>query len=79
MQQLAPLLSLGIVMFVTLVILAFLVVSILLWCKIFSKTGYHWAFGLLILIPFGSLIVILILAFSDWPVLKELRLLKDRA
>jgi hypothetical protein len=65
-------------MFVTLAILAVLIVSILLWCKIFSKTGYHWAFGLLILIPFGNLIVILILAFSDWPILKELSILKDR-
>ena len=79
MEQLAPVLGLGMLVFVILAVLSVLIISILLWCKIFSKTGYHWAFGLLILIPFGNLVVILILAFSDWPVLKELRLLKERA
>lgn len=79
MEQLAPVLGLGMLVFVILAVLSVLIISILLWCKIFSKTGYHWAFGLLILVPFGNLIIILILAFSDWPVLKELRLLKERA
>ena len=40
MEQLAPVISLGIFMFIILAVLSILVISILLWCKIFSKTGY---------------------------------------
>ena len=43
------------------------------WGKIFSKTGYGWALGLLMLIPIANLIMLLVLAFGDWPVLKELK------
>jgi hypothetical protein len=59
-------------------VLAIVVVSVFLWCRIFSKTGYSWAMGLIVLVPFGNLILILILAFSDWPVLKELSILKNQ-
>ena len=57
--------------------LAIVVLAILLWCKIFSKAGYCWALGLLLLVPFGNLILLLILAFGDWPILRELRQLKQ--
>ncbi|MHC5061538.1 MAG: hypothetical protein ACYTFK_10705 [Planctomycetota bacterium] len=51
--------------------------TILIWCKIFSKAGYSWAMGLLMLVPIANFIMLLVLAFSDWPVHKELRLLKQ--
>ena len=58
-------------------ILVILAVSVLVFCKIFSKAGYHWAMGFICLIPgVGSLAVLLILAFADWPILKELRSLR---
>jgi type II secretory pathway component PulF len=61
-----------------LIILAVVVFSILIFCKIFSKAGYHWAMGLLVLVPiFGQIIVLLVLAFGDWPVLRELQMLKQ--
>lgn len=53
-------------------------IEILGFCKIFSKAGYCWAFGLLTLVPFGTLIMILILAFADWPIRRELRTLKPQ-
>ena len=45
------------------------------WWKIFSKAGYTGASGLLMLIPFVGIIVLLIFAFSKWPLHKILRYL----
>ncbi|UCD51877.1 MAG: hypothetical protein JSW27_04425 [Phycisphaerales bacterium] len=49
------------------------VVTILILCKIFSKAGYHWAMGLLALVPVVNLFLPFYLAFADWPVRRELR------
>lgn len=61
--------------FVALVVLA---VKLLIYCKIFSNAGYSWALGLLMLIPIVNIIMAFYLAFSDWPVNKELRSLKQK-
>ena len=74
--DIAPVVGGILVMFGIFVGLIILVIEILAFCKIFSKAGYSWAFGLLTLVPFGTVIMILILAFSDWPIHKELRTLK---
>lgn len=58
--------------------LAAAAVQVYAFCMIFRKAGYHWAMGLLTLVPFGGLIVPLVLALMDWPVSKDLRLLKDQ-
>lgn len=58
------------------VVLAILAVSILVYCKIFSKAGYSPAMALLLLVPFGNLILLLILAFGQWPILRELEALR---
>jgi uncharacterized membrane protein YhaH (DUF805 family) len=56
----------------------FIFVMFLLW-RIFSKTGYSGAMSLLALIPFvGTLIVLLVLAFGDWPALRELNMLRQQ-
>jgi hypothetical protein len=57
--------------------LAIFVLTLMIYCKIFSKAGYHWAMGLLLLIPFGNLILLLVLAFGQWPILRELETLKQ--
>jgi hypothetical protein len=44
--------------------------KIFLWWRIFSKTGYSGAFALLIFAPFGTLIMLCVLAFSQWPIMK---------
>ncbi len=67
---------------VILVIVFFLLlgmaVQVVAFCMIFRKTGYHWALGFLMIIPLAELIVPLILGFSDWPIAKELRTLKQQ-
>ena len=65
-----------IVIFISLLILAIVCIVGFIWWRIVSKTGYHGALGLLMLIPIANLIMILVLAFSEWPVEKELKQLK---
>ena len=44
----------------------------------FSKAGYSWALGLLMLVPIANIIMPFVLAFGDWPIYKELRLLRQQ-
>ncbi len=53
-------------------------IALIIWCKLFSKAGYHWALSLLVLVPIANLVVAFYLAFADWPVLKELRQLRQQ-
>lgn len=64
--------------FAILIGLMVLLIKILIFCKIFSKTGYCWALGLLMLVPIANIIMLFVLAFGDWPIQKELRLLKKQ-
>jgi len=54
-----------------------MIVSAVIYCKISSKTGYHWALGLLMFVPIANMIVPFVLAFSEWPIHKELRRYKN--
>ncbi len=54
-----------------------MIITVIAFCKIFSKAGYCWALGLLMLVPIANLVMFLVLAFSEWPILKELRALKQ--
>ncbi len=65
---------------VTLIIsVAAIVFGIIIWWRIFSKAGYNGAMSLLLFIPIANLIVICMLAFAEWPVLKELNQLRQMA
>ena len=57
------------------VIFALLMTILAVWsfCRIFKKAGYSWAWGLLWLVPIVNIVAMLMLAFGDWPILKELR------
>ena len=67
----AGLLALG-CFFWVLVILGLIALQIWLFWRIFTKAGYSGAMSLLILVPgIGAFIVICILAFGNWPVLKD--------
>lgn len=60
-------------------ILVVLAVTIFVFYKICQKTGNSGWLALLNLVPFGSMGLMLYLAFSDWPVLRENRDLRARA
>ncbi len=53
--------------------LIFLVVAIVAAVKILPKAGYSAWFALLLLIPLVGFVMILVFAFADWPIDKELR------
>jgi hypothetical protein len=53
-------------------------IKALIFCKIFSKAGYSWALGLLILVPIANIIIAFYIAFADWPIQKEVRKLRQQ-
>jgi uncharacterized membrane protein (DUF485 family) len=53
-------------------------IKALIFCKIFSKAGFSWALGLLILVPIANIIMAFYIAFADWPVQKEVRQLRQQ-
>ncbi len=65
------------ILFIAFIALVFTAIKVFSFCRIFSKAGYSWAFGLLMLLPMSEVVIPLILAFMDWPVCKELRLFKQ--
>ena len=68
-------------MFVLFFLFIGLLITILMvwvYCRIFSKTGFCWALDLLMFVPVANIIMLFVLAFADWPVLRELRELKQR-
>ena len=75
-QNLDPvLLWIGLIL-ASLVVLTTLVTVAVIYCKMFSKAGYHWALGLLVVVPIGCVIMPFVLAFGHWPIhrrLEELR------
>jgi len=58
--------------------LAISILKLLVFCKIYSRAGYPWAMGFLMLIPVVDVIMMLILAFSEWPIQKQLKLLQQQ-
>ena len=77
-EQVVPVVVAGMGIVMMIFSLVMITITIFAFCKIFSKAGYHWAMGLIMFIPVGNLIMLLILAFGDWPILKELRALKTQ-
>ncbi|MEN6383897.1 MAG: hypothetical protein ABFD79_01735 [Phycisphaerales bacterium] len=48
-----------------------LILKIFLWWRIFSKAGFSGAFAFLLFAPFGELILLCIMAFSNWPIFNK--------
>jgi hypothetical protein len=77
--QAAPAVFMGIfTIFIILFALIITVIQIVAFCKIFSKAGFSWALGLLMLVPIANIIMFFFLAFADWPVQRELRSYKQQ-
>ncbi len=58
--------------------LVMIIVAVIIWWKIFAKAGYSGAMGLLMFIPLVNLIMLLILAFGEWPIHRELQQLRQQ-
>ena len=78
MEQCQPVFGVILIAFAILMGLIVLIIKILIFCKVFSKAGYCWALRLLMLVPIANIIMPFVLAFGDWPIQKELRLLKQQ-
>jgi hypothetical protein len=76
-MEMKGLAELILILFVTFIVLAFTAIKVFSFCRIFSKAGYSWAFGLLLLLPMSEVVIPLVLALIEWPVCKELRLFKQ--
>lgn len=62
----------GIWLFAMLLGLAGLAFAVYCWWRIFEKAGFGGPYAFLFCIPgFGPLIVVLLLAFGDWPALRN--------
>ncbi|MDB4895982.1 MAG: hypothetical protein JWN15_2244 [Firmicutes bacterium] len=67
----------GMFVFSLIVAVVSALVLVLPFWMIFAKAGYPGAMSLLLLIPLVGFVVLLVIAFSDWPVLRELRQWRD--
>jgi hypothetical protein len=76
--NMAPVFSVIFLIFIIPLVLIIVAVKILIFCKIFSKTGYSWALGLLMLVPIANIIMLFVLAFAEWPIQRELRSFKQQ-
>jgi len=65
------------ILFITFIVLTVTVIKVFSFCRIFSKAGYSWAFGLIMLLPLAEIVIPLVLALIEWPVCKELSLFKQ--
>jgi hypothetical protein len=55
----------------TIVFIPIALIMILPFWQIFKKAGFSPALSLLMLVPFVSLIVLFVVAYSDWPALRR--------
>ena len=63
--------------FGVLVALGIVMVKALVCCKIFARAGYCWVLGLLMFVPIANIIMVFVLAFSEWPIQRRLRRLEQ--
>ena len=70
----AGIMALGCFVWAVIMVAVFAIIAFQIWMfwRVFAKAGYNGALSLLILVPgFGIFIVLGILAFGTWPVLKD--------
>ena len=73
----ATLATFGII--ITVISIASIVFSVIIYWKICSKAGYNGAMSLLVLVPIANIVLLCILAFGNWPIYEELNQLRQRA
>ena len=72
-SQVAPVFGAIFTIFMIFFVLIITIIQIVAFCRIFSKAGFSWALGLLMLVPIANIIMFLFLAFAEWPIQRELR------
>jgi hypothetical protein len=77
-QDLMPFFVLTFVALALFVSLIAAIIKTWIYCMIFHKAGYKWAWGLLTLVPIANIIMPFVLALGDWPVRREVRQLKQQ-
>ena len=61
-------------------ILAVMIFTVIVYWRIATKAGYSGALSLLMFIPLVNLVMLILFAFSEWPVEQQLRALRgDRS
>jgi len=58
------------------IIAIILIFAVLPVWMILTKAGYHGWWSLAMLVPFGAIVLMFFLAFSNWPVRQELERVK---
>lgn len=74
----APAVIVIVVLCIVATVAAVHIVKAALYCVIFSKAGYCWAWGLLVLVPFLCVVLPFVLAFAKWPIQRELEHLRQQ-
>jgi hypothetical protein len=64
--------------FLVAVVAAIITLTLVVYCRITAKAGYHWAWGLFMMVPVAGLIFLLYFAFAEWPIQRELRQLTQQ-
>jgi len=77
-SEAVPMVGAAFMLFFLFIALLITILSVWIYCRIFSKAGFCWALGLLMFVPIANIIMLFVLAFVDWPVLRELRMLKQQ-
>lgn len=77
-SEAVPMVGVALMLFFLLIALLIMILMVWVYCRIFSKTGFCWALGLLMFVPIANIIMLFVLAFADWPILRELRQLKQQ-
>jgi hypothetical protein len=54
-------------------LLIVLVIAIVIYWRIAMKAGYPGAYSLLMLVPLVNLIILIMFAFTEWPIERELK------
>jgi hypothetical protein len=64
---------------IAIVVLVSVAVTVLIWFMIFNRTGMNPWLSLLMLVPIANFVMLIVLAFNEWPVQRELRMLRAQA
>ncbi len=62
-----------------LIALGSVVLTVVIYWRIFAKAGYSGWMGLLMFVPIANFIALCILAFGEWPIYEELYRLRHQA